>query len=191
MARYAEGRKEETRAKVVDLAAQRIRVDGFKGLSVAGVMAEAGLTHGGFYAHFPSRDALLVEAVRRMFEQAYGLVERTEKKYGDQALEKYVEFYLSPRHRDDPSIGCPIPSLAGEVRNASEEVRRAFDEGLEALAEKLGRLTPQAGRPAGRKAALALLGEMAGKLSVARSMFDEKRSNALLAEARDAAKSPA
>jgi TetR/AcrR family transcriptional repressor of nem operon len=187
LARYSTEHKEQTRARIVDLAAQRIREDGLAGLGVAGIMAEAGLTHGGFYAHFPSRDALLAEAVSRLFGQACETVDRMEGKHGANALSRYVDFYLSPRHRDDRTIGCPIPALAGEVRNSAPEVRQAFDAGLDTLADTLGRITPQGGRPAGRKAALALLGEMAGKLAVARSMSDERRSSAMLADARAAA----
>jgi TetR/AcrR family transcriptional regulator, transcriptional repressor for nem operon len=180
VARYSSDHKEKTRARVVDVAAARIRMSGLDRLGVAGVMAEAGLTHGGFYAHFPSRDALLAAAVEHLFDIAVETVERFETRYGPQALDRYVDFYLSPRHRDDQAAGCPIPALAGEMRNAAPMVKAAFDAGLERLTIRLGALMTEGGR----KAALGLLGAMAGVLAVARTVADPRRSNEMLAAAR-------
>jgi TetR/AcrR family transcriptional regulator, transcriptional repressor for nem operon len=179
--RYSAVHREKTREAIVEAAAERIRVGGFEGLGVASIMAEAGLTHGGFYAHFPSRDALLAAAITRLFDKAIDGLGRYEAKYGaERALERYVDFYLSPRHRDDIKIGCPIPALAGEARRSADEVKEAFDAGLDALAARLGKLM----RRGGKKAAIALLGEMAGTLTVARAMQDAKQSNELLAVKR-------
>lgn len=180
MTRYAADHKQKTHEAIVERAAELVRTGGLGGLGVAAVMAEAGLTHGGFYAHFRSRDALLAAAVTRLFDKAIDGVGRYEARYGPKAgLERYVDFYLSPRHRDDMTIGCPIPALAGEARRAAPQVARAFDDGLERLAERLGKLMK-----GGRKAALALLGEMAGVLTVSRAMTDQRQSNELLASRR-------
>ena len=180
MARYSPDHKEKTQARVVDLAAAHIRANGLDSLSVAGVMAEAGLTHGGFYAHFSSRDALVAAAVAHLFDTAVDTVSRFEARHGREALDRYVDYYLSPRHRDDNAAGCPIPALAGEIRNAAPAVKAAFDVGLERLTIRLGALMPEGGR----KAALSLLSEMAGVLAVARTLADPRRSNDLLAAAR-------
>lgn len=182
MARYSADHKERTHAAIVEAAAERIRVGGFEALAIARIMAEAGLTHGGFYAHFHSRDALLAEAVTRLFDKACETVDRFEERYGPDALEKYADFYLSPRHRDDREHGCPIPALSGEAQRAAPEVKAAFEAGLEKLAERLGRLMPKGGKKAG----LALLGEMAGVLGVSRTMADAKQSADLLAAKRKA-----
>lgn len=182
MARYSTDHKEKTRAAIVDAAAERIRSGGFDALGVASIMAEAGLTHGGFYAHFRSRDELLAAAVTRLFEKACETVGRFEDKHGEAGLERYVDFYLSPRHRDDVEHGCPIPSLTGEARRAAPVVREAFDAGLDRLAERLGRMIPKGGK----KAALALFGEMAGVLSLSRAMGDARASGELLAAKRKA-----
>jgi len=186
--RYSADHKEKTRAAIIEAAAERIRTEGLAGLGVAAIMSEAGLTHGGFYAHFPSRDALLAAAIGRLFDKAIDGVGRTEAKYGaKEGLARYVDFYLSPRHRDDMTIGCPIPSLAGEARRSAEEVRLAFEEGLDRLAARLGRLMPpNAKKVGGKKAAMALLGEMAGTLAVSRAMTDAKQSSELLAAKRKA-----
>lgn len=186
MARYSTDHKEKTHAAIVDAAAERIRSGGFDALGVASIMAEAGLTHGGFYAHFPSRDALLAAAVTRLFEKACETVSRFEEKHGEAALEKYIDFYLSPRHRDDIENGCPIPSLAGDAQRAAPQVKAAWEAGLDKLAERLGQMIPPTKeRVGGKKAALALYGEMVGVLSVSRTI-DAKQSNELLAAKRKA-----
>lgn len=186
MTRYSADHKHRTREAIVEAAAERIRTQGLQGLGVAAIMAEAGLTHGGFYAHFPSRDALLAAAIGRLFDKAIDGVERTEAKYGAaEALQRYVDFYLSPRHRDDMTIGCPIPSLAGEARRSAGVVKAAFDSGLDRLAARVGKLMPRnATTVGGKKAAMALLGEMAGVIAVARAITDARESNALLAAKR-------
>lgn len=180
MARYSTDHKEKTHAAIVDAAAERIRSAGFDALGVASIMAEAGLTHGGFYAHFPSRDALLAAAVTRLFDKACDTIGRFEEKYGEAALEKYVDFYLSPRHRDDLQNGCPIPSLAADAQRAAPQVKAAFEAGVDKLAERLGQLIPKGGK----KAALSLYGEMVGVLSVSRTIGDAKQSGELLATKR-------
>ena len=181
MARYSAGHKEKTREAIVEAAAERIRTGGLEAIGVAAIMAEAGLTHGGFYAHFASRDGLLAAAIGRLFDKAVAGVGRYEEKYGAKdGLTRYVDFYLSPRHRDDATIGCPIPALVGEARRSAGEVKRAFDEGLDRLAARLGKLMPKGGK----RAAVALLAELAGTLAISRAIGDAKQSNELLAAKR-------
>lgn len=186
LARYSAGHREKTHDSIVEAAAERIRVSGLGGLGVAAIMSEAGLTHGGFYAHFPSRDALLAAAITRLFDKAIAGVDRYEAKYGaKEGLGRYVDFYLSPRHRDDITIGCPIPALAGEARRSADEVRRAFDDGLDRLGARLGKLIASKGKEAGgKKAGMALLAEMSGALTVSRAMSDAKLSSDLLSAKR-------
>jgi TetR/AcrR family transcriptional repressor of nem operon len=187
MVRYSPDHKEKTRNAIIEAAAQRMRAGGLDAVGVAGIMAECGLTHGGFYAHFASREALLVAAIERLFEKATDGLSRFAEKYGDAALSRYVDFYLSPRHRDDLTIGCPIPVLAADVSRTGGDVKAAFDAGLDRLTEKLGQLMPQTGSKAGgKKAALALLGEMAGVLGLSRAIGDSRQSTDLLANKRKA-----
>ncbi len=183
MVRYAPDHKEKTRAAIVEKAALRVRAGGLEGVGVASIMAEAGLTHGGFYAHFRSRDALLAAAVTHLFEAAAGSLDRVREKHGDKALERYVDFYLSARHRDDDTAGCPVPVLSSEVQRATPEVKLAFEAGLNGLADRLALMMAPG---AGRRDALALLGEMAGVLNLSRAMGDAKASGELLAGARKA-----
>lgn len=187
MARYSPDHKEKTRNAIIEASAARMRVGGLDAVGVAGIMAECGLTHGGFYAHFVSREALLVAAIERLFDKAIDGIARSQEKYGETALSRYVDFYLSPRHRDDLAIGCPIPVLAADISRAGGEVKVAFDKGLDRLADQLGQAMPQAAsRSAAKKAALALLGEMAGVLGLSRAMGDQKQSADLLSGKRKA-----
>jgi TetR/AcrR family transcriptional repressor of nem operon len=182
MVRYSPDHKDKTRSLIVEKTAVRIRTSGLEGVGVASIMAEAGLTHGGFYAHFKSRDALLAAAVAYLFEVGVSLIDRFEDRHGAGALDRYLDFYLSPRHRDDLTGGCPVPVLSAEVQRAAPEVQAAFGAGLTRLADRLGKLLPTGGR----KAALALLGEMAGVLNLSRAVADAKVSDDLLAEKRKA-----
>lgn len=183
MVRYAPDHKEKTRAAIVAATAARIRSGGLEGVGVASIMETCGLTHGGFYAHFKSRDALLAAAIEAMFATATDAVGRFEEKHGDKALERYVDFYLSARHRDDCVGGCPVPVISAEVQRAAPVVKVAFETGLNKLADRLAKIM---GPSAGRKGALALLGEMAGVLNLSRVVGDAKASGELLAGARKA-----
>src|SRR3978361_1735054 len=107
--RYSDAHKEETRKKVLRAAAAAVRAKGPDGVGVAEIMAEAGLTHGGFYAHFPNKEAL----VARSMEEAFGPSRRrfarmTEGMSSTEALEAFVDAYVSADHRNNPQRGCPI-----------------------------------------------------------------------------------
>lgn len=182
MVRYSPDHKDKTRSLIIEKTAERIRTSGLEGVGVASIMAEAGLTHGGFYAHFKSRDALLAAGVEHLFDVGVTLIDRFDERHGDKALPRYLDFYLSPRHRDDMTGGCPVPVLSAEVQRAAPAVKAAFDAGLTRLADRLGKLMPSGGR----KAALGLLGEMAGVLNLARAAADAKASSDLLTEKRKA-----
>ena len=182
MVRYSPDHKENTRSLIVEKTAARIHAAGLEGVGVASIMADAGLTHGGFYAHFKSRDALLAAGIERLFDASVAVIDRIEDKYGAGALDRYLDFYLSVRHRDDTIGGCPVPVLSAEVQRAAPEVKAAFDAGLNRLADRLAKLM----RAGGRKAALALLGEMAGVLNLSRAVSDAKASSEMLASKRKA-----
>lgn len=187
MTRYAPGHKQETRARLVRLAADRLRGGGLGALSVATLMADAGLTHGGFYAHFKSRDALAAEAISLLFDEAVDALGVLAARHGEGALARYQDYYLSARHRDvGGEEGCPIPSLAADMRTAPAEVREAFDQGVSRLAGRLGELLGASGAPVGKAEALAMLGEMAGVLALSRAIADSARSAQLLKGARKA-----
>lgn len=183
--RYSPDHKEKTREKVVKTAARALRREGPERLAVAGVMAEAGLTHGGFYAHFASKDALLSAAIEEAF--AHGrrrFAETVEGLSGQAALEAYVDMYVSERHRDSRERGCPITALAGDIARQDGEVRAAFDKGVRSLTGGLARMLPDGDSAM----AGSLLAEMAGAVTLARAVSDRALSDDLLAQSRAAIK---
>src|ERR1700754_2948190 len=114
--RYSDTHKEETRAKVVKAAARAVRAKGPEGVGVAEIMAEAGLTHGGFYAHFPNKEALVAAAI----DEAFGQSSRRFGKMTDglsaaEALATFVDLYVTPEHRNHPERGCPVAGLSSEL----------------------------------------------------------------------------
>src|ERR1700692_1178843 len=125
--RYSSEHKQETHARIVKKASVRLREKGAHGIGVADLMKEAGLTHGGFYAHFDSPAALVIEgfadAMDRGTERWRKIAEQTPP---DKRLATIVDTYLSPVHRDDPGHGCAVPTLGAEIARESSETRRAF-----------------------------------------------------------------
>lgn len=184
--RYSETHKQETRERVLAVAARTLRTKGPERLGVAEVMAEAGLTHGGFYAHFKSKDDLLTAAVDAAFRDGRDLWRRaTEGLPGAEGLARYIELYVSGQHRDRIDTGCPIAALGGDFArtpSAAGDVFRAnVDRLLGAMAERLP------GEDAEARATLSasIFAEMMGALLVSRAIADRDGSDRLLAAARD------
>src|SRR5450755_940566 len=155
---YSREHKLETHARIVKKASVRLREKGAHGIGVADLMKDAGLTHGGFYAHFDSRDALVIEAF------AYAMDRGTERwrKLAEQTppekrLAMIVESYLTAVHRDDPGHGCAIPTLAAEIARESPKTRKAFAVKLEQMIEMLAAQVPNGSRKAARKQAMAVI----------------------------------
>jgi len=183
--RYSESHKEETRRKVVRVAAAAVRAKGPDGLGVAAVMAEAGLTHGGFYAHFGSKEALVAAAVEEAFAQSRRRFERITEGMGPaQALTAFVDAYVSAEHRANPQRGCPISTLANDLPRQGARVRAAFDAGVENLIGRIEAWLPQADPVARRSLACSLMAEMAGAVALARAVSDEALAAELLAASR-------
>lgn len=187
--RYDTEHKQRTRDKVVKAAARAIRAKGPDGVGIAAVMAEVGLTHGGFYAHFESKDDLVAAAVAQMFEEARArLAAETQQRPPAEGLCSYVDFYLSPAHRDARRAGCPIAALASELPRMSAKLRRHFAAGSEGLVEALAALLGEIGRPDAVAEARSVFAELLGALSIARFESDAARSDEILASSRTAVK---
>ncbi len=138
--RYSREHKLETHARIVRKASVRLREKGAHGIGVADLMKDAGLTHGGFYAHFNSREALVIEAfayaMDRGTERWRKLAEQTP---AEQRFATIVDSYLTPLHRDDPGHGCAIPTLGAEIARESPKTRKAFAAKIEQMVDMLGR----------------------------------------------------
>lgn len=187
--RYSEGHKEETRTKVLKAASQAIRLRGPEGISVAEIMKEAGLTHGGFYAHFPSKDALVVAAVEAAFEDSRKrFIRAGEGLSPAEHLSRFVDFYVSQVHRDRPERGCPVTTLSTDLPRQGGAARAAYDAGVKRLILRIaGHLT--VGDPEDREAlAGSMLAEMAGAVLLARAVADPILSDRLLADCRRSVK---
>lgn len=168
--RYGRERKALTRDRVLREAAAAIRVDGPDRLGVAALMGRAGLTHGGFYAHFGSKDDLLEHALDYTFEDAFlTFFMDTELRDARAVLSEYVDFYLSAEHRDGRERGCPIPILAGEAHRMPVRTRERFSAGLTLMREQLAVLLERAAIPDAAERANSALAEMVGAISMARA----------------------
>jgi TetR/AcrR family transcriptional repressor of nem operon len=185
--RYSREHKLETHARIVKKASVRLREKGAHGIGVADLMKDAGLTHGGFYAHFDSREALVIEAfsyaMERSTERWRKLAEQTPP---DKRLATIVDSYLTVVHRDDPGHGCAIPTLGAEIARESPKTRKAFAVKLEQMIEMLAAQVPGVPHNAARKRALAAIATMMGTLVLARIAGNGDFSDEILGAGRDA-----
>ena len=185
--RYSREHKLETHARIVKRASVRLREKGAHGIGVADLMKDAGLTHGGFYAHSDSREALVIEAF------AHAMDRSTERwrKIGEvtppeQRLATIVDSYLTPVHRDDAGHGCAIPALSAEIARESPKTRRAFAAKLEQMIDMLAAQIPNAVPKAARKQAMAVIATMMGTMVLARVAGTGEFSDEILAAGREA-----
>jgi TetR/AcrR family transcriptional repressor of nem operon len=187
--RYDAEHKERTRVRVLKEAAKAIRAEGPHRIGVATVMAKAGLTHGGFYAHFASKDDLVVAAISQMFDEASTKFDRlTAGKPPAAALRAYIDFYLSKQHRNARDTGCPLPSLSADLPRLNVAARQQFAAGVAGLTAAIRGLLSVLGRPDAEILASSALAEMVGALSLARGLADPKQSDALLKASRNGLK---
>jgi TetR/AcrR family transcriptional repressor of nem operon len=185
--RYSAEHKLETHARIVKKASVRLREKGAHGIGVADLMKDAGLTHGGFYAHFDSREALVIEAfahaMDRSTERWRKLAEQTPP---EKRLATIVDSYLTTVHRDDPGHGCAVPTLGADIARESPKTRKAFAAKLEQMIDMLADQIPNVSRMAARKQAMAVLSSMMGTLVLARVAGTGEFSDEILAAGREA-----
>jgi TetR/AcrR family transcriptional repressor of nem operon len=185
--RYSKEHKNETHARIVKRASVKLREKGAHGIGVADLMKEAGLTHGGFYAHFDSRDALVIEAVAHAMDRS---TEKWRKLSAetppDKRLAKIVNSYLASDHRDNPGQGCAVPTLAADIARESARTRRAFAGRMEQMIDMLADQYQGQPRKAARKQAMAALATMMGSLVMARVAGNSELSDEILKSGRDA-----
>ncbi|MGA2710497.1 MAG: TetR/AcrR family transcriptional regulator [Steroidobacteraceae bacterium] len=187
--RYSDTHKSETHAKLVRLAGRALREKGPEKLAVAELMRAAGLTHGGFYAHFKSKDVLLTEALEGVFKESRRKFQRvTEGLPPREALARYIDFYVSPTHRDDLSRECPVVALNSDLPRQSRKFRATFDAGMQSLVRCLKDWTEAAGISDSEALAASVLSAMAGAVAVSRTVSDKRLSDELLKSTRESIK---
>ncbi|WP_315131419.1 TetR/AcrR family transcriptional regulator [Achromobacter marplatensis] len=183
--RYDNGHKRETRIRILKTAAEAVRADGPDRIGVAAVMRQAGMTHGGFYAHFNSKDALVEASIEHMFDEALARAQkRMDGRPPADGLAAYVDAYLSTAHCEARAQGCPLVALAADLPRQSDACRQAYAAGLRRLVQALAGRLADAGYPEPESLARSVLAELVGAVSLARCETDAQRANAMLADAR-------
>lgn len=172
--------KAATHERIVDAAARAIRRSGYAGTGVADIMKDAGLTHGGFYAHFPSREAMLAEAADRAGAEAVaasaGVVAAAPP---EQALQWLLRAYLSKEHVAGIEKGCATAALCSEMPRQAPEVRRAATRRIKEMIDLVARQLPDWGKPGAHEQALVIVATMVGALMLARAVDDTRLSDSL------------
>jgi len=161
----------ENRRRILDVASRLFREKGFDAVSVAEVMNAAGLTHGGFYGHFSSKDDLVAETI------AHALA-GDGRRGGD--LRAYLDAYLSPRHRDNVADGCPTAGLVADIRHQTVEARVAMTKGLRSQIDRISEALPGLDAADRRRAAIGSWVAMVGAVILARAIDDPALSNEVL-----------
>ncbi|WP_374437203.1 TetR/AcrR family transcriptional regulator [Inhella sp.] len=172
--------KQATHERIVEAAARAIRRSGFDGTGVADIMKEAGLTHGGFYAHFPSREAMLAEATgRACAESAAAVAGVVAGVPPGQALEALLQAYLSREHLAQIEQGCPLAALGSETARQVPEVRQVTTRHIKEMIDLIARQSPDWGQPGAHERALVTLSTLVGTLLLARAVDEPALSDAL------------
>jgi len=178
-------KKERSHKRIIASAGSLIRERGICGASVADVMGGAGMTVGGFYAHFPSKRELIVETMRDTIRKSRALLlEGATGKKGAEWVAAVAGAYLSRSHRDNPQVGCPLPAILGEVAREDMEVREALAAEIDATIEELSSHLEEAGSEDPRGEALVALSTMVGGLTLARALAGTPLSDAVLRACR-------
>lgn len=173
---YPKGHKSKVREQIIVSAARAFRTNGVRNISLPFIMKGAGLTHGGFYAHFKNKDQLVIEAFHFAITDTIKLLQSVADKKADQPrIQTIIEFYLSSVHRDQTEVGCILPALAGEIPQLSQEVRKAYTDELKRFMEFIA----DAGNIDLSKS-YALVSSMIGTIALARAVNDSQFSDQLL-----------
>jgi len=189
---YSQAQKEKTHKRIVAIASKRFREKGLAGFGIAELMKEAGLTVGGFYKHFDSRDELVAEAL----SDALGTWQRQKEaaaSSGGQPLsiEKLIDDYVSDAHRKNPGAGCAFSALAPEIARSDKQTRALTSEQVQNDLELLAGLLPGKDKRAVRSRAILTFSALVGAMSLARAVSDEALSHEILKTVADLLKHPA
>jgi TetR/AcrR family transcriptional repressor of nem operon len=166
----------DNRSRILEQASQLFREKGFEAVSVAEVMKAAGLTHGGFYGHFASKDDLIAHAM------AYALSDEAAQVHG---FDDFLSFYLSPAHRDDSATGCPTAACASEARRQTPATRAAMTEGTRVQIARIAESLEKQGAPDSHGAAIACWSAAVGAMVLARVIDDKTLSDEILKQTKD------
>jgi TetR/AcrR family transcriptional regulator, transcriptional repressor for nem operon len=184
---HSQSEKKSNHERIVRTAAKRLREKGLEAVAIADVMKEVGLTVGGFYKHFDSRDDLVVEALRAASWQRPG----QPADAGEQSLSLagFIDEYLSEKHRDRPGSGCLIGALAGDVARSNKRIRALATEKVRSALDLIAGLLPNKTRESARKQAALIFSALVGALALSRAVSDAAFSDEILQSVRELLKS--
>jgi TetR/AcrR family transcriptional repressor of nem operon len=183
--RYSRRHKDETHNRLLKKAAEEFRRRGVQGTGIAPLMGQLGLTHGGFYAHFDSKNELVAQATGPMFEEGFAgrMLAAAEAAPKGEEVRAIVNLYLSSQHRDSPQ-GCALAGLAGEMARQPEPVRNAYISAMNDRLKRIAALLPGDDQKARFDRARLLMAGMAGTMMIAKAMTDRDVSDHFLKQAR-------
>lgn len=173
--RVSRDQMQANRLRILASASRLFREKGFEAVSVAEVMKAAGLTHGGFYGHFDSKDDLIAQAIAHIF---------TAQEGGQGDLGAYLNAYLSPEHRDSVGEGCPTAALVADIRRQTPAARLAMTEGFRSQIDRIAKAIAAPGADASRRQAVGAWAAMVGAVVLARAIDDPALSGEILDETR-------
>jgi TetR/AcrR family transcriptional repressor of nem operon len=168
------------RERILEAAAQLFRERGFDGIGVADLMKEAGLTHGGFYGHFSSKEELIAEASARALTSTFALLSKQAERGAGDPLSAVANSYLSSRHRDDPGTGCLLAALGPDVSRQGPAVRRTVTDYVRSAVDLLTTLVPGKSKAARRQNAISTYATLVGTMVMARAVDDRALSQEIL-----------
>ena len=184
--RYRPEHKAETHQKIVKDASHRVRAEGMTGAAVSAVMRDAGLTHGGFYKHFGSKDELLLASLGEAFRDISDRLARAgEQSVSGSEWKAIVKTYLSPEHLAHPELGCPVAALAPELARADRKMRRRILAELARYKSKLLPMMPGRRTADKERAYIVIFSTMIGAIQIARMQPDPATRDKVLSTARD------
>jgi TetR/AcrR family transcriptional repressor of nem operon len=187
---YSQAQKEKTHKRIVSIASKRFREKGLAGFGIAELMKEAGLTVGGFYKHFDSRDELVAEAL----SDAFGVWQRQKEAASSGrplSFERLIDDYVSDVHRRNPGAGCAFSALAPEIARSDKRTRALTSDQVKADLELLTGLLPGKNKRQARSRAILAFSALVGAMSLARAVSDEDLSREILNTVADLLKHPA
>jgi AcrR family transcriptional regulator len=176
--RFEKGHKENTRRRIIDVAARRFRRDGISASGLAGIMSECGLTNGAFYPHFDSKETLVKEALSSALHEQYCAL--TNDQTGARTIEEAIRRYLNTSHLSGGADGCPSAALLPEIGRQSDSTRKMYEAAYLSYGEGLAALLPDPGSAKARRQAAAIFGLMVGTMQIARAVSDPELAEEIL-----------
>lgn len=187
--RYDVEHKQRTHEKIVREAAKAIRQQGPDKVGIANLMARLGLTQGGFYAHFKSKNVLVAEAITHIFEERYEVFQNFMNDADPaEGLARYIDYYLSNRHRDRRDKGCPVVALNSDLTRMPAVAKKSFEAGMQHMTESLADIMKKLNKSRAKELATSILSEMVGAMVIARSVSNTNLSEQILETARTSIK---